>query len=184
MKKSLVIGSILLLVGSSAFAGKSGDMAVGFEFGGLKSDATSSANGVKADGDLSTTYEAIRVGKYYDFGRIGANAGLMNKDNGTDGKFMGASYDYMFYNNSQFTPFIGANLSYSWNEANYNIKHDGWLFGPEVGIVYDFSDKVELEVGVRYLKSNIDGSKNISGTNVKIDVDSVVQYYVGVSYKF
>jgi len=184
MKKYILVASMMLLVGSSAFAGKPGDIGVGFEFGALKSDATSSINGVKEDGDLSTTYGAIRIGKYYDFGRIGLNAGIMNKDNGTDGKFMGASYDYMFYNKSQLTPFIGASLSYSWNEANYDIKHNGWLFGPEIGVVYDFSNKVELEVGVRYLKSSVDGSKNILGNDVKIDVDSVVQYYVGVSYKF
>lgn len=184
MKKTVVMASLMLLVGSSAFAGKPGDIVGGFEFGGLKSDASSSVNGVKADGDLSTTYEAIRVGKYYDFGRIGANAGLMNKDNGTDGKFMGVSYDYMFYNKSQLTPFIGASLSYSWNEANYDIKHDGWEFGPEIGIVYDLSNQVELELGVRYLKTNIDGSKNVLGNDVKVDVDSVVQYYIGIGYKF
>ena len=184
MKKNIVVASLMLLVGSSAFAGKAGDMAVGFEFGGLKSDATSSVNGVKSDGDISTTYEAIRVGKYYDFGRLGLNAGLMNKDNGTDGKFMGISYDYMFFNKSQLTPFIGASASYSWNEANYDIKHDGWQFGPEIGVVYDLSNKVELEVGVRYLKSNVDGSKTILGNDVKVDVDSVVQYYIGIGYKF
>ena len=184
MKKTVVMASLMLLVGSSAFAGKPGDIVGGFEFGGLKSDASSSVNGVKADGDLSTTYEAIRVGKYYDFGRIGANAGLMNKDNGTDGKFMGVSYDYMFYNKSQLTPFIGASVSYSWDEANYDVKHDGWQYGPEIGIVYDLSNKVELEVGARYLGSNVDGSKTVLGHDVKVEVDSVVQYYMSVSYKF
>lgn len=184
MKKSVAIASLMLLIGSSAFAGKAGDTAIGFEFGGLKSDATSSVDGVSSDADISTTYEAIRAGKYYDFGRIGLNAGLINKDEGTDGKFIGVNYDYMFYNKSQFTPFIGASLAYNWNEANYDIKHDGWMFGPEVGVVYDISNKVELEIGARYLKSNVDGSKTVLGHDVKVDVDSSVQYYIAVGYKF
>lgn len=184
MKKSLVVTSLLLLACSSAFAGKPGDMAVGFEFGGLKSDASSYLDGVKSDGDISTTYEALRFGKYYDFGRLGVIAGFMNKDKGTDGKFVGVNYDYMFYNKSQFTPFIGASVSYSWNEANYDVKHDGWQYGPEIGIVYDLSNKVELEVGARYLGSNVDGSKTVLGHDVKVEVDSVVQYYMSVSYKF
>lgn len=66
----------------------------------------------------------------------------------------------MFYNKSQFTPFIGATVAYNWNQANYDIDHNGLMYGPEVGFVYDISDKVELEIGLRYLKSNVDGSKN------------------------
>ena len=184
MKKTVVFASLMLLIGSSAFAGKVGDFGVGFEFGSLKSDATSSINGVSSDADLSTTYEAIRLGKYYDFGRLGLAAGLINKEKGTDGKYLGVNYDYMFYNKSQFTPFIGATVAYNWNQANYDIDHNGLMYGPEVGFVYDISDKVELEIGLRYLKSNVDGSKTVLGNNIKVDVDSVVQYYIGIGYKF
>lgn len=184
MKKIVLSASAILLLSTSAYAGKIGDYGIGFEFGGLKSNATSSTNGVSSDGDLNTSYEAIKIGKYFDFGRVGASIGLMNKDKGTDGEFIGVSYDYMFYNETKLTPFIGASVSYSWNEANYDIEHNGFQYGPQAGIVYDITDKIELEAGLRYLESNVDGSKNISGNTVKIEVDNVIQYYIGIGYKF
>ena len=57
-------------------------------------------------------------------------------------------------------------------------------YGPEVGVVYDVTKEVELELGARYLKSNVDGSKNVSGHRVSLDVDSSVQYYMAIGYKF
>lgn len=184
MKKIVLNTSIALMLSTSAFAGKIGDYGIALEFGGLNSNAKSSVNGVSSDGDLSTSYESIKIGKYFDFGRVGASIGLMNKDKGTDGEFIGVSYDYMFYNETKLTPFIGASVSYSWNEANYDIEHNGFQYGPQAGIVYDITDKIELEAGLRYLESNVDGSKNISGNTVKIEVDNVIQYYIGIGYKF
>ncbi len=184
MKKHLIVASLAALIVSSAFAGKPGDVGVSLEFGGLKSDATAKVDGISSDGDIHTTYEALRAGKYFDFGRIGGSLGYINEDDGTDGKFVAINYDYMFYNKSQFTPFVGASVAYNWNEANYNIKHNGLTYGPEVGVVYDVTKEVELELGARYLKSNVDGSKNVSGHRVSLDVDSSVQYYMAIGYKF
>lgn len=184
MKKEILLASMMLMASTSAMAAKVGESGVGLEFGALKSNATSSVNGVKSDGDLSTTYEALRYGKYYDFGRVGVSVGLMNEDKGTDGKFIGASYDYVFYNDSQFVPFVGASLGYSWNEANYDIKHNGFTYGVEAGLVYELSKELDLELGARYSKANIDGSKVVSGTNVTVDVESVTQYYISLGYKF
>lgn len=184
MKKEILLASMMLMASTSAMAAKVGEQGIGLEVGVLKSDATSSVNGVKYDGDLSTTYEALRYGKYYDFGRVGVLAGIMNKDKGTDGKFIGANYDYMFYNDSKLVPYVGASVGYSWNEANYNIKHDGFTYGVEAGVVYELSKELDLELGARYLKTNIDGSEVVSGANVTVDVDSTTQYYVSLGYKF
>lgn len=184
MKKSLLLTSVLLIGSTSLMAAKVGEQGIGIEVGALKSNAESSTNGVVSDGDLSTSYEALRYGKYYDFGRIGASVGIMNEDQGTDGKFVGLSYDYMFYNDSKRVPFIGASVGYSWNEANYDIEHNGFTYGVEAGVVYELSKEVDLEVGARYSKTNIDGSKTISGNVVNIEVDSTMQYYFAVGYKF
>ncbi len=187
MKKEILLVSIMLIGSTSAMAAKVGQSGVGLEYGALKSNAVSHVNGVTADADLSTTYEALRVGKYYDFGRIGASIGLMNEDKGTDGKFVGINYDYMFYNEGKFVPFVGASLSYSKNQAkatNYTVDHNGMQYGIEAGGVYELSDKVDLEVGARYLKSTVDGSTTVSGNVIAVEVDSVTQYYISLGYKF
>jgi len=184
MKRKIVLASMLVICSTSAMAAKVGEQGIGIEVGALKSNAVSRVNGVESNGDLSTTYEALRYGKYYDFGRVGASVGLMNEDKGTDGKFVALSYDYMFYNDSQIVPFVGAHMGYSWNEANYDIKHDGFVYGIGVGAVYEVSKEIDLEIGARYSKANIDGSKVVSGTNVTVEVDSTMQYYVSIGYKF
>lgn len=184
MKKSILLAAILLIGSTNVMAAKVGEQGIGIELGLLKSDAESRVNGVTYDADLDTTYEALRYGKYYDFGRIGASVGIMNEDQGTDGKFVGLSYDYMFYNDSQIVPFVGASLAYSWNEANYDIEHNGFLYGVEAGVVYELSKELDLEVGARYSKSSVDGSKTISGAVVNIEADSTMQYYFAVGYKF
>ena len=113
MKKGLLC--VLLVGATSLMAAKVGDIAIGFEFGGLNSNATSKVNGVSSDGDIDTTYEAIRLGKYFDFGRLGVAIGKVNKDGGTDGEYIGINYDYMFYNDSKFIPFVGGLVNYSKN---------------------------------------------------------------------
>lgn len=184
MKKSLLLASLLLIGSTSLMAAKVGEQGIGIEVGVMKTNAESRVNGVVSNGDLDTTYEALKYGKYYDFGRIGASVGIMNEDKGTDGKFVALSYDYMFYNDSQIVPFIGAHVGYSWNEANYDIEHDGSLFGVQAGVVYELSKELDLEVGARYSKTSIDGSKTISGNVVNVEVDSTMQYYFAVGYKF
>lgn len=179
--RKIVLFSILT---ASLMAAQVGEQGIKVEFGGLKTNATAKFNGTKQDADLSTTYEMISYGKYYDFGRVAVFGGIMNKDKGTDGKFMGIGYDYMFYNKSPFVPFIGANIAYSWNEANYDIKHNGLIYGVSTGLVYELTKDVDLEIGARYFKSSIDGSKTVNGAKVQLDVDDVVQYYLSVGYKF
>ena len=187
MRKSLLLATLLLLTTTSVMAAKVGDTTIGIEFGALNSDATSKVNGVSYNGDIDTTYETLRLGKYYDFGRIGANIGIINKDSGTDGYFIGGAYDYMFYNESKLVPFVGATLSYSWNEWNgsgITVDQDGFQYGIEAGTVYDISDKIELEIGARYLESTVDGSTTSGGNKIDIEVDSVIQYYISLGYKF
>ena len=184
MKKVLAIASLALLVSSSAFAAKPGETVAGFELGKFKTDASQSINGVSHGADVSMVYEAIKINKYSNSGRFGASAGLLNENKGTDGKFLTANYDFMFYNQTSFTPFVGGTLGYSWNEAEFGVNHNGWLLGPQIGIVYDFSNQFEIEIGGRYLKSTANGSKNVLGNNIGNDVDYVKQYYISVGYKF
>lgn len=187
MKKSLLLASLLLIGSTNIMAAKVGEVGVGLEYGVLNSDAVSRTNGVSADGDLDTTFQALRIGKYYDYGRLGASIGTVNKDAGTDGQFIGVSYDYMFYNDGKIIPFVGLTAAYSWNEwegSGISIDHDGLQYGVEAGIVYELSGTIDLELGGRYLESNVDGTKTVGATTIELDVDSAVQYYISIGYKF
>jgi outer membrane protein W len=128
MKKSLVLASLLLMGTTAAMAGKVGDTIVGAEFGAMHTSSTATATNLTSgasaseSGSDNTTYEAIKLGKYYDYGRVGAALGHGNSKDGVDSNYIAVSYDYMFYNESKITPFIGASLSY----AKATAKGDGF----------------------------------------------------------
>jgi outer membrane protein W len=197
MKKSLAVASLLLIGATTAMAGKVGDSIVGVEFGAMHTNSTATVtnltNGASASvsGSDNTSYEAIKLAKYYDFGRVGAVLGHGNSKDGVDSNYIGLSYDYMFYSNSKFTPFIGASLSYAKATAEgegFSIDETGINYGAEVGLVYDISKHMEFEIGARFLASNMSGddTQTINGTPIKveIDVDNIQQYYFGLNYKF
>ncbi|MDY0122275.1 MAG: outer membrane beta-barrel protein [Sulfurimonas sp.] len=188
MKNKILLGlvtSSLLVAGLQA--AKVGESGVGIEIGILKSDATSTVNGVSADGDISTTYQALRLGKYFDFGRLGATLAFVNEDGGTDGNYLALSYDYVFYNDGDFVPFVGAHMGYSrneWSGRGISIDHNGFVYGLQAGLIYDFADEFEFEIGAKYSKTNVDGSASVPGYNISLDVENSMQYYMSVGYKF
>jgi len=197
MKKSLVLASLLVIGSTSAMAAKVGDTIIGVEFGGQHVSSTTTATNLttgvsaSASGSDNTTYEAIKVGKYIKYGRVGVTLGHGNSKNGVKSNYLGASYDYVFYNDSKFSPFIGAIVAYSKTTATgsgFTVNENGFSYGGEAGLTYDISSKFDLEIGARYLSSNASGddTQTISGTPVKVtvNVDNITQYYFGVNYKF
>ena len=206
MKKSLIVAS-LLLVGSSALVAADMDNSwfVGGEFGAQKmkftDTATATLAGVTASesetSKLNATYEALKVGKYFEYGRVYGSLGKQNEKDDFSSYSLGLGYDYMFKNKSDFTPFLGVNASYTKgkiDDADLALmgmdKLKGFNYGIEAGIVYAATKNIELEIGARYMKSNVDSSGSDSVTyaptvvNAKIEADNVVQYYVGLNYKF
>ena len=206
MKKSLIVAS-LLLVGSSALVAADMDNSwfVGGEFGGMNIDTkikgslivpSASINiDVEEKDTTKATYEALKVGKYFEYGRVYGTIGKQNKKDDFSSYSLGVGYDYMFKNKSDFTPFVGVNASYTKAKIddevieNFSLdKPKGFSYGIEAGFVYAATKNVELEMGVRYMKSNIDESFSISdGTNsanIKIEAENITQYYVGLNYKF
>jgi len=206
MKKSLVVASFLMLSGSAVFA-DSNAWFVGGEFGGMSIHGKSSgssdvhlANGDIIEGGsssdtINTTYEAIKVGKYFDYGRIYGSIAYQNKKETMSSYTYGLGYDYLFRNKSDFTPFIGVNTSYSTAKIDDNDakelsidKPKGFNYGPEAGLLYAITKNTELEVGVRYMISNVDDTSTVddSGTkvNLKMEDDRFIQYYLGLNYKF
>jgi len=159
MKKSLVLASLLLMGTTAAMAGKVGDTIVGAEFGAMHTSSTATAtnltNGTSAsesDSD-NTTYEALKVGKYFEFGRVGATLGHGNSKDGVDSNYIGLSYDYMFYNESKITPFVGASLSYAKATAEgdgFSVDETEVNYGAELGLTYDISNNIELNLALAF----------------------------------
>jgi len=195
--KKIILATALIASSSLLSAAQVGDISMGIEFGTLKSDATAKATiegiGTFSDNSagVSTTYEALTVGKYFDFGRIGVGLGYGNKKDDVSTTYIGVNYDYMFYNKSTFTPFIGGILSYSsskYDDDYVSITETGFSYGFEAGTTFEISKHFDLEIGARYLWSNVEGdtTETILGRDVKIkiDTDSIQQLYFGVGYNF
>ena len=202
MKKSLIVASLLVLGTSSALvAAETGnEWFVGGEFGGMSMHTKTSGtvNGTSIDDykeTINSTYEGIKVGKYFDYGRIYGNLSYQNKKDDLSSYTFGLGYDYLFKNKSAVTPFIGLNASYS--KAKYDNdyakayeidKPKGFNYGPEAGLLYSVTKNTELEIGVRYMISDVkdtgltyDAGDQI---NAKIEAEKIIQYYVGLNYKF
>ena len=207
MKKSLIVASLLMLGTSSALiAAETGnEWFVGGEFGGMSmhtktsGSATIPSLGIDTSGTyketINSTYEGIKVGKYFEFGRVYGNLAYQNKKDDLSSYTFGLGYDYLIKNKSDFTPFIGLNASYS--KAKWDLdeakqlsldKPKGFNYGPEAGLLYSLTKNTELEIGVRYLISDVKDTFSINnGTDkaeIKLEAEKVIQYYVGVNYKF
>jgi hypothetical protein len=206
MKRSLVVASFLMLSVSASFA-DSNEWFVGGEFGGMSIHGKSSGSmdihlpggdiieAGSTSSTLNTTYEAIKVGKYFEYGRIYGSFSYQNEKDDISSYSYGLGYDYLFRNKSDFTPFIGLNASYSKAKIDDDDakvlsldKPKGFNYGAEVGFLYAMSKNVELEIGARYMISNVDESftydDGISKINVKMENDRIIQYYLGLNYKF
>lgn len=206
MKRSLVVASFLMLSVSASFA-DSNSWFVGGEFGGMSihGKSSGSADIHVANGDtilggstsntFNTTYEAIKIGTYLDYGRIYGSAAYQNEKESMTSYTYGLGYDYLFRNKSNFTPFIGINASYSTAEMDNDLakelsidKPKGFNYGAEAGFLYALTKSTELEVGVRYMISDIDDTSTFDESGTKVDLkmenDRIVQYYLGLNYKF
>ncbi|MCD8477067.1 MAG: porin family protein [Sulfurospirillum sp.] len=192
MKKSIVAAS-LLMMGSALMAADMGNgWFMGTEFGGMdiKMKATASSGGTTASitDTMNTTYESIKIGKYFDNSRIYTALNYQNKKDDFSSWSWGLGYDYLIKNSSSITPFIGANVSYIKGKVDdmpVLDKPAGFAAGVEAGLIYALSPKAELEAGIRYMNiSNVEDSGSISGVSVKLEGKTATQYYLGINYKF
>ncbi|WP_041963696.1 outer membrane beta-barrel protein [Sulfurospirillum cavolei] len=206
MKKSLVVASLLFIGSSALVAAEMGNSwFVGGEFGGMNIDTKIKGSAVIPSESINisaeekdttkATYEALKIGKYFEYGRVYGSLAKQNEKDDFSSYTLGVGYDYMFKNKSDFTPFLGVNASYTKAKIDgelYDVlsldKPKGFNYGVEAGFVYAMSKNLELEMGVRYMKSNIDESFSFSdGTNsanIKIEAENITQYYLGLNYKF
>ena len=198
MKKSFILMSLLLASSSVLVAGEmDNSWFIGGEFGAqnMKVKSTATILGVtdSATDTLDATYEAVKAGKYFEFGRVYGSLSKQNeKDDFTSYSF-GLGYDYLFKNKSEFTPFVGVNASYTKGKVDIEDartlsvdKPKGFNYGLEAGLLYSMAKNMELEFGIRYMISNVDDTFNMTtpAISLKLEGENITQYYLGLNYKF
>lgn len=198
MKKSFILMSLLLASSSVLVAGEmDNSWFIGGEFGtqNMKVKLTATILGVtdSATDTLDATYEAVKAGKYFEFGRVYGSLSKQNeKDDFTSYSF-GLGYDYLFKNKSEFTPFVGVNASYTKGKVDTEDartlsldKPKGFNYGLEAGLLYSMAKNMELEFGIRYMISNVDDTFNMTtpAISAKLEGENITQYYLGLNYKF
>jgi opacity protein-like surface antigen len=195
MKRSLVVASFLMLCSSASFA-DSNPWFVGGEFGGMnmkyKFEGTDGVDTLNLSDTVNATYESLKVGKYFEYGRVYTSIVRQNKKDDFSSWSAGLGYDYLFRNSTSVTPFIGINGLYTKgkDETNFAKSYDidnpkGFSYGAEAGLIYAVSTNIDLEIGTRYMdSSNVDDSRTEGAAHGKFEGKHTLQYYFGANYKF
>lgn len=202
MKKSLIIASALICASSALVAADHNSAwFVGGEFGGqrLSTKATVDIAGVGSENEsdsTTATYESLKFGKYLPYGRVYGAISHQNEKDDFASTTYGLGYDYLFKNQSAITPFVGAFVGYTKAKISGETKADfeanglnldapkGWSYGLGLGAIYSITSSIDLEMGARYLKHNIDDKDTVAPVSVKVEAEHSVQYYLGLSYNF
>ena len=202
MKKGLILASMLMLSSTVLVADSAKEWFIGGEFGGTNvnvnvkvSELTTGTNNSE-DVSYKPTYEAFKFGKYYKTGRLYGFYAHQNKKDETTADTIGIGYDYLFKNFGKVVPFVGAQAMYTKVKFGFENDNDrkksneinsrkGFGYGIGVGVIYPVTESVEVEAGIRYVKTDIEYSETYTnGNSAKIEIEDFTQYYLGVNYKF
>ena len=190
MKKSLVLSSLLMISGSALMAADLGNnWFMGAELGGMSikvnSSATTGGTTVSETDTINATYEALKIGKYFDNSRVYGLIDYQNKKDDFSSWTMGIGYDYLIKNSTSVTPFIGVNASYikgSIDGLPIIDKPSGFAAGLEAGLIYALGKNYEMEMGMRYMNVNIvKDSISVTGAPAEIKGKTATQYYLGLN---
>lgn len=184
MKKNLLIVAAIAIAATSVLASEVRDNAfVGLEIGSTSYDikAEDLSNGDSLTLNDSGGSQSVKVGKYLgEAGRVYGFIGRVNADSASIQTY-GVGYDYLIYNSSPVTPFVGATLGYQQIDLdNFNIDLSGMTYGAELGAQYVINKNIDIEAGYRMNFSSTDDTIS----NVKITIDDVNIWYIGFNYNF
>jgi opacity protein-like surface antigen len=197
MKKSIIVASLVLLGSTSLVMANDAmkDWFIGGEFGGMgmkiKTSGTDGTTPFNESDTLDTSYETLKMGKYFDFGRVYGAFSLQNKKDSVSSHSLGVGYDYLIENQSDFTPFVGVNIGYTKADIGIAIlktagldKPDGFYYGVGAGVLYPVADNLEVELGARYVGTSVDDNWAVAPASIKVEAESFTQYYIGLNYRF
>lgn len=178
--KKLALAAILT---SGLMAADSG-LYVGVDVGNTAFDMKASAIGISVEDKDDGGSQTLKVGYYLDKNsRISVFYHNINVSQG-EGSTYGIGYDYLIGDNA-LKPFVGALAGYgSSKDDTGKLNISGNFFGAQAGVNYAINDNFSLEAGYRYMKSNMNDTVTVSGYNVKVEIDPIKNWFIGVNYKF
>lgn len=196
MKKSLVL-ACLLAIGANSFATEIKDgWFVGLQTGSAsyRNKATANLIDVVEYNKATDGYISFKVGKYFDYGRVYLNYNIYDTKSNVDMKYFEAGYDYLFYNSTKFTPYIGVNAGYSVAKNTGALKYgynkdeldlSGFAYGLGIGAMYKINDSFDIEVSASYNKLDADDTLNhSSGLSVYYEANYITHLGIGFNYNF
>lgn len=176
--------ALTILLASGLMAEGSGNY-IGFDVGSTKFDMKASAGGVSAEDSDDGGSLTLKLGYYYDKNsRTYISYQNINVDDG-DAYYAGIGYDYLIGDND-IKPFIGGFVGYGSSEVDAMSELDisGAVFGVQAGVNYAVNENFSVEAGYRYMKSNMEDTTTVLGVDVKLEIDPISNWFVGVNYKF
>jgi opacity protein-like surface antigen len=146
-----------------------------------------------SDNDKSSGFsQTLKLGYYFNQNnRVMAFYQNCNADDAKVSMY-GAGYDYLI-GESAFQPFIGVFVGQSsLDDSKNNFDATATNYGAQVGLSYTFSQNISLEVGYRFIKSDMQQSNSYSDTaygyattlKETAKVDTFTNMFVGINYKF
>jgi opacity protein-like surface antigen len=175
--------ALAVLLASGLMAADSG-VFVGADIGVTKFDEKASWSGGSEEISDDGGSQTLKVGYYFD---KNSRAGICYQNiNVEDGSayHIGLGYDYLIGSND-IKPFVGAFIGYGSFEDDDGIMDiSGAVFGAQAGVNYAINENFSAEVGYRYMKSNMEDTITVSGVDVKVEIDPISNWFVGVNYKF
>ncbi|MDX4036986.1 hypothetical protein [Aliarcobacter skirrowii] len=100
--------------------------------------------------------------------------------------FLGA-FDYILpidYSRSKL--FLGAHLGFT-NVEKKSLEGSNatdFVYGAQFGILNDIAHNLELEIGTKFTKYDIDKNYKENGADVKYKLDRAIDFYATINYRF
>lgn len=176
--------ALAVLLASGLIAADSGNY-IGIDIGNTKFDMKASALGVSAEESDDGGSVTLKLGHYFDKNSRALICYQNVNVDGGDSYHVGIGYDYLIGDND-IKPFVGGFVGYGSAEVDDIPELDisGVVFGAQVGVNYAINDNFSVEAGYRYMKSNMEDSITVSGVDIKVEIDPISNWFVGVNYKF
>lgn len=154
------------------------DVYIGLEFGASRFNAETTASSNPADvgehHDGYSTYQVLRLGKYFDAHRVSFAFDA--------GREIGFDYDYFFDPLSfaqSLSPYIGTGVHYNTVQYIDNVSAKGLRIPLSVGLEYVLDDKFSLNTGLRLDFS----SYETSGASYDYKSSGSSSLFVAILYK-
>lgn len=159
-------------------------MYVGLDLGNTTYDLKASVGGISVTDSADDGAQTLTVGYYLDKNiRLSAFFQNINTSGGTSRSY-GIGYDYLI-GDSALKPFVGpilGNASSKADDARINLS--GAVYGAQIGLDYAINNNFSIEAGYRYMKTNMNDTVKVLGTDIKVEVEETRNWFIGALYKF